>query len=449
MYDNTSDIYPFPDKLNKILTALCAGVELPQLKETQKEHEAERLIEFVEKQKYPYSPLQCEHKALKGIGEDCVDCQLLQYETYKSRFLSLAKEKNYDHTHTLQAAFDYYTSLITQYRLTECDELLTTIYPYCKSRSWSDFYFMTIQALSFLRFKQGKYKESLEFFNTQIELMGPNERIYENMALAHSRLNENQMASVCYAKAILLIRQKPKEEQEYSTLLLGLHAVLDNTDDALAVLDASMNLLQQKYDKPHSLMAKTLTSMGDLHVKQNNLSAAEKCYSEAITIFIDTCGYETPLTSKAMNKYASILLMLDQKQKAVEFYISALQVWAKVDNESFEPHMVAEALMALMNNPIEQNNVKEILESLQNKILNNFVLANDLNVLCLLKFIYELFIMKGHLKSAAVCCQGLVEQLSTLNENELGELAAVRDSLLKESSIILKMIGSVLENAKK
>jgi tetratricopeptide (TPR) repeat protein len=443
---NNHAAYLFPEKLNKILTTLCAGVDLPKRKEIQKEHEAQRLIEFVEKQKYPYSLVQCEHKALKGISEDCVDCQFLQYETYKSRFISLAKEKTYDHTHTLQAAFEYYASLITQYRLTECDELLTTIYPYCKSRSWSDFYFMAIQALSFLRFKQGRYKESLEFFNTQIQLLGPNERIYENMALAHSRLQENYMASVCYAKAILLIREKSEEEQEYSTLLLGLHAVLDNTDDALTVLDESMKLLQQKYDKPHSLMAKTLTSMGDLHLKQNNLPAAEKCYSEAVTIFIDTCGYETPLTSKAMNKYASILLTLGQKQKAVEFFIEALKVWVKVDNESFEPHMVAEALMALMNNPVEQNNLKEILESLQNKISNNAVLANDLNVLCLLKFIYELLIMKGELKSAAVCCEALVERLSNLDEGALGELIAVKNSLLQESDSILKMIRSVLEN---
>jgi tetratricopeptide (TPR) repeat protein len=445
-----NDTTNISDKLNKILTDLCEGIELPQLKERDREDDGKRLIEHVEKQNYPYSPIHCEHKAIKGIGEDCVDCQLLQYETYKSRFLSLAKEKSYEHTHTLQAAFEYYTSLITQYRLTECDELLSAIYPACQSRgTWSDFYFMAIQALSFLRFKQGRYKESLEFFNAQIELMGPNERIYENMALAHSRLQENQMASACYAKAILLIRQKPQEEQEYSTLLLGLSAVLDNTDDALTVLDASMKLLQQKYDKPHSLMAKTLTVMGDLYFKQNNLSDAEKCYSEAVSIFIDTCGYETPLTSKAMNKYATILLKQDQKQKAVEFYIKALEVWAKVDNESFEPYMVAEALMALMNNPIAQQDLKEPLEPIQNKILSNSVFANDLNVICLLKFIYEIYVMKGDIKSAAVCCRSLVEHLSKLNANELGELVSVRDTLLQESSLILNMIENVLKNPKK
>lgn len=426
--------------INEILNDICKGIEAPKIKASNTDHEKERLIEHIEQQNYPYTLLHCEHREQMGIGEDCVACQLLQYETYKSRFMSLAKEKGYEHTHTLQAAFDYYSSLITQYRLTECDELLGLIYPFCNARgTWSIYYFMAIQALSFLRFKQGRYQESIDYFKKQIDIMGPNERIYENMALAHSRLNQYKEASICYANAILLIRQKPQEQQQFATLLLGLSAVLDNIDDSLVVLDASMDLLKTIYDKPHSLMAKTLTAMGDLHLKRQDSSAAEKSYAEAVTIFIDTCGYETPLTSNAMNKYARTLLLLDKKDKAMTQFLDALKVWAKVDNESFDPNMVVEALMALKNSSGGAESIP-VLEAIQNKILSHPVLFTDLNVLCLLKFIYELYITNHDIPRAKICCKLFIDYLNKLDETHLKGLLPIRDQLLQESMEIANIM---------
>jgi tetratricopeptide (TPR) repeat protein len=438
----------FSPQLDMILTQLCEGIETPTIKDFKTAHEKERLIEHIENESYPYPLLHCEHQQLKGIGEDCVDCQHLQYNTYKSRYLELAKQHGETHTHTLHAAFDYYSSLITQYRLTECDELLTTVYPACLERgTWSTYYFMAIQALSFLRFKQGRYEQSIEFFHKQIEIMGPNEKIYENMALAYTRLNENKEASVCYAKAILLIRQKPKEEQEFSTLLLGLSIVLENTDDALTVLNAGMDLLKEKYQQPHSLMAKTLTAIGDLHLKRNDLLAAEKNYAEAVTIFIDTCGLETPLTSNAMHKQASVLSQLNQTIKAMPIFLDALKVWVKVDNESFDSTRVVEALMALLGTrdlpDTLRNELIPTLDALQNKITNSPILFNDLNILCLLKFIYELFIVNSDFSRAKECCALFIEHLNKLNTNNLGELSQLRDQLQQESTNILNILQTL------
>ncbi len=432
----------FTEKLNKILNDLCHGIDIPKIEDKEIENQAERLIEQVETQNYPYPMLTCEHQAEQGIGEDCVACQQLQYQTYQSRFQSLVKEKGYNHTFTLKAAFDYYSTLITQYRLTECDELLDQIYEHCINRgAWSMYYVMAIQARAFLRFKQHRYQESVDYFNEQIALLGPNEKIYENMALAYSRLNQMDEAARSYARAILLIREKPPEEQKFATLLMGLSTVLDNTEDALTVLTASMEMLKQIYDKPHSLMAKTLSAMGDMHMKRNEIVEALPCYEDAVKIFIDTCGYETPLTSNAMNKYGKALLQNQQNEKASQVFLDALNVWVKLDDSTFDSGMVLEALMTFMDK--KNDEVLSVLPLLQNKIVASEMLRQNLNVLCLLKFIYQIYILNGNIPEAYKTCQIFKENLSQLSAAELDQLLPFRDKLLEETSEILKIMDTI------
>lgn len=437
-------------KIDKILSNLCHGIEIPKIKNTSNENAAQRLIEQVEINNYSYQPIICQHLEEKGIGEDCVECQQKQYETYKSRFYQLAEEKGVEHTHTLKAAFDYYSTLITRYFLTECDELFNQIYPSCIARgAWSVYYIMAIQALAFLRFKQGRYQESLEYFHKQVDALGPNEMIYENMALAYSRLEKFAEASACYAQAILLIRQKPSEQQQFSTLLMGLATVLDNTEDSLTVLEESMRLLKMRFDKPHSLMAKTLSAMGDLYLKRNDKLAAEKCFNEAVQIFIETCGIDTPLTSNAMNKHAKSLLLLGKNQEACKVFSDALSVWIKVDDASFDSNRVVEALLFLKEEGLKINHNKLpestviIIENLQKKIIVSPVLSNDLNSLCLLKFIYELFIMNQDFSRAMTSCQLFVEHLEKLNKENLGEFKVHRDNLLQEAASILSIMQTL------
>lgn len=441
---------PEEERLNQILNRICQGVDVPQVRQESGENEAERLMELIESKNYPYDMLRCQHLEEKGIGEDCVACQQLQYETYKSRFLSLIHEKGYEHVHTLKAAFDYYGSLIAQYRLTECDELLDKIYPYCISRgSWSSYYISAIQALAFLRFKQGKYKDSVDYFKNQIDIQGPNEMIYENMALAYTRLGNYKEASLCYARALLLIRQQSSDKQKMSTLLMGLSLVLDEVDDAFIVLKESMKLLQQRFDKPHSLMAKTLGAMGDLHMKRQDFLAAEDCYHQAVRIFIDTCGYETPLTANTMGKHAKMLLQLGHKEKAILEFIQSLKVWVRVDNESFDPNSVVEALLALRNEFHEISRDKipaeliTVIELLEKKITNNAVLASDLNILCLLKFMTELYIFLGEMLHATGCSRSFRDALLKLDNSTLGDLTPYRDKLLQETTELLTLLESL------
>ncbi len=436
-------------RLNEILLKLCEGIEVPPPNNDSHEKQAERLIEQLEINNYPHALISCEHLEEKGIGEDCVACQQKQYETYKSRFLSLAKEKGLADTHTLKAAFDYYHTLITRYLLTECDALLDQVYPVCAAKgSWSMFYVMAIQALAFLRFKQGRYQESLEFFKTQIDTLGPNETIYENMALAYGRLSQYKTAATCYAQAILLIRQKSLEEQRYATLLMGLSAVLDNIDDSLIVLDESMRLLKLKYDKPHSLMAKALTAMGDLHIKEQHYDVAEKCFKEAVDIFKETCGDDTPLTSNAMNKHANSLLLLNNTRESIRVFMNALSVWVKVDDISFDANQVAQALITLKHELLKDgtlhsiiNENDKVIDLLQAKIAQSPQFINDLNVLCLLKFIYELHIVNKDISRAIVCCRLFKELLTQLTA--ANDYAVYRDNLLQETTEIIKLMETI------
>ena len=445
---NTDQAPLFSKKLQGILDEVCQGIEAPTVIEPAKGYEKECLIERLEMQNYPHPSLDCPHLEELQIGEDCTACQLLQYETYKARFRSLVEEKGYDTTHSLKAAFDYYSSLITQYRLSKCDELLDEIYDACVARgSWSSYYIMAIQARAFLRFKQGRYPESIDYFNMQLDTLGPNESIYENMALTYGRLHNNEEASICYARAMLLIQQKPTDKQRYSTLLMGLSSVLTNPEDALTVLEASMDLLKAQYDKPHSLMAKTLTAMADLHLRRQDVNAAEACYREAVTIFIDTCGYETPLTSNAMTKHAETLLMLNQQADALQTFTNSLEIWARVDDQSFESNMVLKALMALKDKPeseeIDNPAVIQALSAITNKIVHSDFLSQDINVLCLLKFIYELDILYGDIPQAIRCCQTFVELLNQLSEGTLGELLPIKEQLSLEAQEILGIMQTI------
>lgn len=443
---NANQIYSLnKERLSIILNKLCEGIEAPTPRIEENNHDNnKRLLEIVETNSYPYPTLHCPHLEEKGIGEDCVECQHLQYETYKKRFLELTRDKGLAHTHTLKAAFDYYSTLITQYKLTECDELLDEIYETCLERgNWSAYYILAIQSRAFLRFKQNKYLESLEYFEKQLNHYGPNEKIYENMALVYSRLNRNKEAAQAYAQAILLIQQFPVEQQSFSTLLMGLATVLENVDDALVVLNESMHLLKERFDKPHSLMAKTLGAIGDLYMKKNDYIAAKHYYNQAVNIFIETCGLDSPLTSNAMNKEANCLFLLGEKEKAYDVILNSLKVWAQVDNYSFSANAVCEALMLLKDSNKTPEEVISILESLQNKIINNPILANDINTLCLLKFIYEIYIIKHDIPRAILCCKIFKDCLNKLDGKKLGEYLSFRDQFLQDTVALLAILESI------
>jgi hypothetical protein len=114
--------------LDDILNQLVSEVEIPHFQAEHHEDDAkQRLLEHLEIQKYEFQPLKCTHHDLLGIGEDCVACQEQQWQETKTEFHKLMNELGVAHTHTLQAAFFYYQTLITQYRLTECDELLNAV----------------------------------------------------------------------------------------------------------------------------------------------------------------------------------------------------------------------------------------------------------------------------------------------------------------------------------
>lgn len=49
------------------------------------------------------------------------------------------------------------------------------------------FYFKLIQAWSFLRFKQFRFRESIAYFEEQIEIMGPCSALLENIGHAYNR----------------------------------------------------------------------------------------------------------------------------------------------------------------------------------------------------------------------------------------------------------------------
>jgi len=246
----------------------------------------------------------CPHRAALGSAEPCFACQEATYARGKEKLRVLEQTRGKDDVATLEAMFDFFHALITSYRLSECDEVLSRFFDACKKRTLKEkndtFYIQMIQATAFLRYKQSRFKECCELFEEMQTLIGLNDRLLENMGNAYNSIGDYKKAQECFHKALEVIDLKPPEEQARCNrggILLGLAMIqksAGNFQDALKTLLEGLQVLQQRNKGDHSIVAKASSYVGEVLEELGRFDEAEPYYVESVRVFRLTCGDNSP-----------------------------------------------------------------------------------------------------------------------------------------------------------
>lgn len=316
--------------------------------------------------------LKCGHLQELNISEDCTNCQEKSYNIHLLNLNEQEKKYGFDHHYTLSSAFNlFYSCLIVQYKLTEGEILLTSIKDAClKRKSSRIFYQRYLQACAFNTFKQGKFNESINAFLEQITETGPNKGIYENIALAYSRIQDFTKATEYYVRAILITKKMDPKDYQLHTLYMGLSSTIakSSTDDAIVLLEESMVLLKKQYGNDHSLMAKSLGALSDLYLSKKDYKTACTHVTDACRIYKVTCGV-SPLTAQSYFKLGMCLLQCKAENPTNTAFIESLLLYSQVDTHSIDLSSVNVILTLLKIG--ELYNVNKELFMLYSKIPKN------------------------------------------------------------------------------
>ena len=246
-----------------------------------------------------------------GILSD-PDETLAQEERLEKRVVVLRKKRGLSSDTTLKQVFKLLDCLIGQYKLNRTDKLLQEIEAVCLERG-GDWKVKWIQSKAFCRWKQYAFKEALELFLEQQEIVGPSAALCENIGHTLSSLGDLTKADEYFERAIELMGHGSFGNK--GGIYMGLGLVRDRlgkTKEALPILTQALEHYQREHTGPDavtadsSIIAKAHMSVGRAHEKLAQLGEAAKHMAEAVRIFRRTVGGESPLTAHAMGSLGKV-----------------------------------------------------------------------------------------------------------------------------------------------
>ena len=267
-----------------------------------------------------------------------------QEERLELRVAKLRRKRGEAHDSTLKHTFKLLDCLIGQYKLNRVDAVLAEIADVChaaKGRGASDWHVKYIQALAFCRWKQHRFKEALELFYQQQEIVGASSALCENIGHTLSSLGDLPKAEEYFERAIELLKHGSFGNRGGIYMGLGLvRERLGKLKEALPILEQALEHYQKEHTKGHatvdsSIIAKAHMSIGkvrparailrrnslrrnsprnsptrpsalQVHEKLNELPLAARHMAEALRIFRATVGETSPLTAHAMSAYGRV-----------------------------------------------------------------------------------------------------------------------------------------------
>merc|ERR1712130_1644 len=123
-------------------------------------------------------------------------------------------------------------------------------------------------------------------------------------------------------------------------VLLGIGNVknkLNNSKEALKYLEEALELYKKRFKyNEHSMIGKTMSSIGNAHENLGNLTSAFDAYREAVRIFKFTCG-GSPLTANSLVNLARCSYSLGsraQKHHAKVSLLESLKYFVTLDTLS-------------------------------------------------------------------------------------------------------------------
>lgn len=228
-----------------------------------------------------------------------------QEDRYERRLVMLRQRHGLSDERTLTLVFKLLDCLIGQYKLNRTDELLAEVLDVCESLG-GEWHIKHIQSSAFCRWKQYRFREALELFLRQQELVGASAALCENIGHTYSSLGDLARAEAYFERAIELLRQG--SFGNHGGIYMGLGLVrerLGKVSEALPILQQSL----AHYEREHtsnghvadaSIIAKAHMSVGKAQQKLKNPDEAARHMTEALRLFRKTCGEDSPLTANAM-----------------------------------------------------------------------------------------------------------------------------------------------------
>lgn len=178
----------------------------------------------------------------------------------------------------------------------------------------------------------------------------------ENTGHAYNSLGKLKEAEESFLESLKLADMPGASVRAKSNrggVLLGLGLVKDrlgNTKEGLKVLYEALEFYKQRFQGvDHSLIAKTLMSIGHTHEKLREFSKAEESFREAMRIFKATCGDDTPLTANAVHSLAKIVKKdNDRFEECRQLLLESLSAYVSFDTLHVYLNIICEIATAVV-----------------------------------------------------------------------------------------------------
>ncbi|CAE8728824.1 unnamed protein product, partial [Polarella glacialis] len=253
----------------------------------------------------------------------------------EARYKKLKDEKGLDSEETLNTFFALFDNCIQLYRLNKLSDYLEEVVPVCRKRN-DKFTMKAIQALSFVRWKQSRFREALPLFHEMEATLGKSAALCENIAHTYNSLGDYEKAEDYFRQALRFIEQEAGfNKGNRGGVLLGLGIVRDRLGkhkEALPVCLKAYEFYKERANgAPASLQAKAGISCAKLHCKLGNLPKAETFIREAVHMYEVTCGETSPLTASAYHELGKCLWAQRKREDAQKALKRAYELEAMKD----------------------------------------------------------------------------------------------------------------------
>merc|ERR1719401_2381461 len=189
----------------------------------------------------------------------------------EARYKKLLADKGLQDESTLDTFFALFDNCIQLYRLTKLDGYLAEVVPACRTRT-DKYKLKAIQALSFVRWKQSRFREALPLFLEMEEILGKGAALCENIAHTYNSLGDYDKAEEYFRQALKFIEQEHGMNRgNRGGVLLGLGLVRDRLGkqkEALPVCQKAYEFYKERANgAPASLQAKAGISCAKINAK--------------------------------------------------------------------------------------------------------------------------------------------------------------------------------------
>lgn len=235
-----------PEDAKKLVAILCKKKALEW-----------RTLTKAEAEQLPEEDVMAENFNVDKLEHDDDDPELVEEQEenerkLEARYKKLVAEKGIDNEDTLNTFFALFDNCIQLYRLNKLSDYLEDVVPVCRKRG-DKFKMKGIQALSFVRWKQSRFREALPLFHEMEEHLGKSAALCENIAHTYNSLGDFEKAEDYFRQALRFIEQEHGQNKgNRGGVLLGLGIVRDRLGkhkEALPVCLKAYEFYKERADR--------------------------------------------------------------------------------------------------------------------------------------------------------------------------------------------------------